>query len=51
MIIAIDFDGTFIREWESATQVQKELGFNRKAIVQCLIKKSKKSNNFLWLYV
>lgn len=47
----LNLDGSFIREWESATQVQKELGFNRKAIVQCLIKKSKKSNNFLWLYV
>jgi len=40
-------------QWQrdSATQVEKELGFNRKAIVQCLIKKSKKSNNYLWLYV
>ena len=47
----LNLDGSFVKEWESATQVEKELGFNRKAIVQCLIKKSKKSNNFLWLYV
>ena len=38
----LNLDGSFVKEWESATQVEKELGFNRKAIVQCLIKKSKK---------
>ena len=47
----LNLDGSFVKEWDSATQVEKELGFNRKAIVQCLIKKSKKSNNYLWLYV
>lgn len=38
----LNLDGSFVKEWDSATQVEKELGFNRKAIVQCLIKKSKK---------
>lgn len=50
-IYQLSLEGILIKKWNSATQVEKDLGISRKAIVNCLINKCKTSNNFIWLYV
>lgn len=42
-------DGTFLKQWESATEASKN-GFSRVAIVQCCNKKSKTSSGYIWKY-
>ena len=43
-------ENEFIKTWESSTEVEKELGFSRTAICNCLNGLSKKSNNYIWKY-
>jgi hypothetical protein len=49
-ILQYDLNGNFIKEWESAIQVQKELGFNGSNIGNCYNGKFKKAYNFIWKF-
>lgn len=48
-IFQYDTKGTFIKEWESGTAVEKEMGFNRKTIVHCARNK-KYGYGYLWSF-
>lgn len=50
-ILQLNLDGSIVREWESITQAANELGFNRSAIANCLLKKTKTSSKYKWVYV
>lgn len=41
-------NGIFLKEWDSATDVERVLGFKRGAISNCVNNISKTSNNFIW---
>ena len=41
-------NGAFIKEWESAMQIQRELGFNNSAISACCLNKQKQSYGYIW---
>lgn len=43
-------DGEFVRKWDSATQVQKELGFNQSSITKCCKGKCKSAYGYKWGY-
>jgi len=49
-ILQFDLDGNFIKEWPSASHAGKAMNRNPEGIRQCLIGKTKKSNNFIWKY-
>jgi hypothetical protein len=49
-ILQYDLKENFIKEWESAIQVQKELGFNGSNIGNCCNGKLKKAYNFIWKF-
>ena len=46
-ILEYDLDGNFVKGWESATDVGKEVRTN---IVQCLTGKNKTAYNYIWKY-
>ena len=49
-IIQMDLDGNFIKEWESAISVTKELNFDRSHITKCCKNKLKTFKKFKWKY-
>lgn len=49
-ICQYDLSGNLITEWTGAIEVEKVLGFSRKAILCNLKNKTKKSNGFIWRY-
>lgn len=49
-ILQYTLDGNFVREWESASSVEKELGFENSCISICCLNKTKCSYNYLWFY-
>lgn len=49
-ILQYDLQGNFIKEWDSATDVKKELGFNNSSITNCCKNVSKSSYNYIWKY-
>jgi hypothetical protein len=49
-ILQYDLDMTFIREWESSKQIEKELGFSSSCITGCCKGRYKKSKGFKWRY-
>ena len=49
-ILQYSIDGNFIKEWSSACEVQRQLGYYQRNIRACCNGKSKKSHNFLWRY-
>lgn len=48
-IFQYDTDGMFIREWESSTAIEKELGFNRMTITHCAREK-RYGYGYLWSF-
>ena len=44
-----DKKGNFIKEWESAVKIEKELGISRKSISQCVKGRSKSAGGFIWI--
>ena len=48
-IIQLSLDNKFIKEWESAVEVEKSLGISRKNISQCITKNNKTAGGFKWL--
>jgi hypothetical protein len=49
-ILQYDLKENFIKEWESAIQIQKELGFNGSNIGNCCNGKLKKAYSFIWKF-
>jgi group I intron endonuclease len=49
-ILQYTIEGTFIKEWESATIVANQNGWNRANIHSCCRGKQKTSYNFIWKY-
>ena len=49
-IIQYDLNGIFIKKWESACQVEKELNFDQSNIYHCCNGKYKQSYGFKWQY-
>lgn len=45
-----DLDGNFIRTWQGAREVEKELGYKNSSISKCLNGKYKTAYNFIWKY-
>lgn len=43
-------DGVFIREWDSATNVEKELNLSQGNITKCCKEKLKSAYGFVWRY-
>lgn len=49
-ILQFDLLDNFIREWENASQVERETGFDDGSIGQCCMGRYKQSNGFIWKY-
>lgn len=49
-ILQFDLENNLIREWESATQIQRELGFNNSNIGACCLGKVKTSYKYIWRF-
>lgn len=49
-ILQFTKNGEFIRKWDSATQVEKELGIYHSSITKCLKGKQKTSGEYIWMY-
>lgn len=47
-IIQKDLNGKFIKEWESATEVERQLGYDASSIRKCCLNKAKTAYKFLW---
>ncbi len=43
-------DGELIREWDTATQINNELGFDKSAILRCCKGTQKKSYWYVWKF-
>lgn len=43
-------DGKYIKEWDSLTDIQNELGFCRSNISKCCKGEYKQANNFIWKF-
>jgi hypothetical protein len=49
-ISQFDLQGNFIRDWDSASQVEREKGFKSQDINACCNGKQKTSRNFIWKF-
>lgn len=49
-VIQYTLDGKYIKEWDSLTDIQNELGFCRRNISKCCEGKYKQANNFIWKF-
>lgn len=49
-VIQFTMDGKLVRKWNSATDVQRELGFNNCHISSCCKGKRKTANGFIWRF-
>ena len=49
-LIQLDLDGNFIKEWESAIEVENKLGISRKNISQCARGRNKTAGNYKWIF-
>lgn len=49
-ILQFKTNGEFIKEWKNAHVIQRELGFDRNAILRCCKGKQKKSYWFIWKF-
>ena len=49
-VLQFDLNGNFIKEWECATQVEKELGISHCHICQCCQNKRKSAGGYIWKY-
>lgn len=47
-VIQMDLQGNFIKEWDSATQVKKEIGINNSVIGRCCKGFAKTAGGFKW---
>jgi hypothetical protein len=49
-ILQFKMNGEFIKEWKNSHVIQRELGFDRNAILRCCKGKQKKSYWFIWKF-
>ena len=49
-VVQYSLDGEFIKEWESATAVETELGIDRSSIGKCCKEKAVCAGGFVWRY-
>lgn len=49
-IIQYDLKGNFIKEWDGAVTIKKELNINNVSVMQCCRGIIKTSNNYIWKY-
>lgn len=49
-IIQFSKDGEFIRKWENAVEVKKELGIDNSSISKCCKGKMKSTGGYIWRY-
>lgn len=47
-VLQFDKNGNFIKEWESITKIQKELGYNQGNIYKVIIGIRNSAHNFIW---
>lgn len=50
IVYQYDLKGNFIKEWQSATEVERQLGYFAAAISRCCLEKQKTAYNFIWSY-
>ena len=50
-IIQYSLDGKPIKEWKSAAEVERIMGFNAENISASCLRKCKSSNNFIWRFI
>lgn len=50
LIEQYSLEGKFIKEWKNVNQICKELNFSFSTIYECLNKKYKTANGFMWKY-
>lgn len=48
-IVQLDINENFIKEWNSAVEVENKIGISRKSICNCIRKKSKTAGGFKWI--
>ena len=46
-----DLEGNFIKEWNSAAQIERDLGFNHSNISKCCLGRLKTSHNYKWAFI
>jgi hypothetical protein len=49
-ILQFNLKEEFLREWKSAEEIFKELGFDKSAILRCCKGKQKKSYWYIWKF-
>lgn len=49
-ICQYELSGKFIKEWDTATQINDELGFDKSAILRCCKGTQKKSYWYIWKF-
>lgn len=49
-VFQFDLNGTFIKEWISATEVQRQLGIKQPLIVRVCKGRRKSTGGFIWRY-
>ena len=50
IILQFDLNCEFIKEWLSAREIERELGFNRINITKCCKGKYKQAYGYIWIY-
>ena len=50
IILQFDLNCEFIKEWLSAREIERELGFKRTNIIKCCKGKSKQAYGYIWIY-
>ena len=48
IVYQYSLDGTFIKEWSSATEIEKELHINNSNIIACCMGRYKQAKGFIW---
>ena len=51
LVRQFDLNMNFIKEWDSAFRVQKQIGIDSSAISKCCRKKLKKAGGYIWQFV
>lgn len=49
-VLQYDLEGNFIKEWDSAREIERELGYSNVSINQCCRGKIRKSKGFIWKF-
>lgn len=50
MVLQYTLKGVFIKEWNTVGEINRELGFDKSAILRCCKGKQKKSYHFIWKF-